>query len=111
MMDIVTSLIRSFRDIKGKHVYMTAKIEAVKDELTGAVRWGPSLPGAKMGGLVPYYFDEVWRMIVAKNAEQKLVRYMQTSMDQSSTAKDRSGALDMYEPAHLGHCFSKILGD
>lgn len=111
MIDTISGLIRGFRDIKGKHVVMTAKVEAVKDELTGAVRWGPSMPGAKLGPQLPYFFDEVWRMHVGKDAEGKLVRYLQTSTDLSSVAKDRSGALSMYELVDLGMIFQKILGD
>lgn len=111
MMERVAGLVRAFRDIRGKHVYMSSKIEAVKDELTGAVRWGPSMPGAKLAQMLPYYFDEVWRLAVGRDKEGKVLRFLQTQPDQQSTAKDRSGSLEMYELPHLGHCFSKILGD
>lgn len=111
MMDQVAELVKAFRDIKGKHVYMSAKIESVKDELTGAVRWGPAMPGAKLAQMLPYYFDEVWRLGVGRDANGKATRYLQTQPDSASSAKDRSGALELYELPNLGHCFSKILGD
>lgn len=109
--DKMAGLVRGFRDIKGKHVYMSAKVEFVKDDLTGAMRWGPAMPGTKLSQMLPYYFDEVWRLGVVRDKEGRSARYLQTQLDQTSVAKDRSGSLEMWERPHLGECFNKILGE
>lgn len=108
--DKMLHTVRKFRDIRGMHVYMTAKMEYVKDDVTGAMRWGPSMPGTKLSQMLPYYFDEVWRLVVVRDKEGRSARYLQTQPDQSSTAKDRSGSLEMWELPYLGSCFTKILG-
>lgn len=110
LIEKMESLIRAFRDLPGKHVYMAAKMEPMKDELTGIVRFGPSMPGAKLGPKLPYYFDEVFRLAVNKDQQGQSYRFLQTQPDLTFVAKDRSGALATMEPPHLSHVFSKILG-
>lgn len=110
LIEKMESLIRLFRDLPGKHVYMAAKMEPMKDELTGIVRFGPSMPGAKLGPKLPYYFDEVFRLAVNKDPQGNPYRYLQTQPDLQFVAKDRSGALASIERPHLSHVFSKILG-
>lgn len=110
LIEKMETLIRAFRDLPGKHVYMAAKMEPMKDELTGIVRFGPSMPGAKLGPKLPYYFDEVFRLAVNKDGQGNPYRYFQTQPDLQFVAKDRSGALASIERPHLSHCFSKILG-
>lgn len=110
LIEKMEGLIRAFRDLAGKHVYMAAKMEPMKDELTGIVRFGPSMPGAKLGPKLPYYFDEVFRLAVNKDAQGHPYRFLQTQPDIQFVAKDRSGALATMEPPHLSHVFSKILG-
>lgn len=110
LIEKMESLIRMFRDLPGKHVYMAAKMEPMKDELTGIVRFGPSMPGAKLGPKLPYYFDEVFRLAVNKDPQGNPYRYLQTQPDLQFVAKDRSGALASIERPHLSHVFSKILG-
>lgn len=110
LIEKMESLVRSFRDLPGKHVYMAAKMEPMKDELTGVVRFGPSMPGAKLGPKFPYFFDEVFRLAVNKDPQGNSYRYLQTQPDLQFVAKDRSGALASIERPHLSYCFSKILG-
>lgn len=110
MIDRMVEIIRAFRDIDGKHVYMTCKIESQKEEVTGAVKWSPSMPGAKLGQQMPYFFDEVFRLGIGRDNAGKPFRFLQTQPDYQFTAKDRSGSLDPYEPPHLGHIFQKIIG-
>jgi hypothetical protein len=109
LIEKMESVIRAYRDIPDKHVYMTAKLEPMKDELTGIVKYGPSMPGAKLGQKLPYFFDEVFKLGVNKDQQGNSFRYLQTSADLQSMAKDRSGALDVMEPPHLAHVFNKIL--
>lgn len=104
-------VIKSFRDLPGKNVVMLAKEELTKDETTGRTSYGPSMPGAKLGPQVPYYFDEVLRLGVNKDpASGAEYRFLQTQPDFQYDAKDRSGRLAPVEYPHLGSIFYKILG-
>ena len=102
-------LVRSFRDLPGKHVYMSAKLEPMKDEMTGVVKYGPSMPGQKMGPQLPYFFDEVFRLGINKLTTGETYRFFQTQPDLQYVAKDRSGALAAVEQPDLSVVFNKIL--
>lgn len=106
----MTELIRAFRDLPGRNVYMSAKLERIKDELSGGMLYGPSMPGAKLGQSLPYFFDEFFVLRVEKDGEGNLTRALQTQPDFQYTAKDRSGALDLFEPPNLAAIAKKILG-
>lgn len=108
LLEKMETIIRGFRDLPGKNVYMIAKAEPQKDELTGIVRYGPSMPGSKLGPKLPYFFDEVFKIAVNKDAKGVAFRYLQTQPDLQNIAKDRSGALDPMEPPNLAHIFNKI---
>lgn len=103
-------LVRQFRDIPGRHVVVTAKEEQTKDEASGMVLLGPSMPGNKLGQQLPYFFDEVFRLFVGKDGTGVPFRALRTAPDFQSDAKDRSGALDELEPPDLSHVFRKITG-
>jgi AAA domain len=109
LIEKMTMTIKAYRDIAGKHVIMTAKQEAAQDEVTKITSYGPSMPGAKLGPALPYLFDEVFRLGIGKDAEGKDFRFIQAAPDIQYDAKDRSGVLNMYEPADLSVIFSKIL--
>jgi hypothetical protein len=108
LIEKMETLIRAFRDIPNKNVLICAKMEPNKDELTGITRYGPSMPGAKLGPKMPYFFDEVFRLGVGKDQQGKEFRFLQTQPDLQFEAKDRSGALSVVEPPHLGYLFHKI---
>lgn len=110
LIEKMETVIRLFRDLPGKNVYMAAKMEPMKDELTGIVRYGPSMPGTKLGQKLPYFFDEVFRIGVNKTPQGELYRFLQTAPDLQYEAKDRSGALAPVEPPSLSVVFNKILG-
>ena len=107
--DQVTELVRAFRDLPGKNVYFAAKQERVKDELTGAMLYSPSMPGQKLGYGLPYFFDEVFCLRAEKDETGTVVRMLQTQPDYQYSAKDRSGALDAYEIPDLSHIQEKIM--
>jgi hypothetical protein len=102
------TLVRAFRDLPGKNVIISAKMEPMKDELTGVVKFGPSVPGSKLGPALPYFFDEVFRLGVGKTPQGDAYRFLQTQPDLQFEAKDRSGALAPVEYPHLGAIFAKI---
>lgn len=109
MQEQMTALIRAFRDIKGKHVYMTAKAEKAQDE-TGRILYSPSMPGNKMGQAIPYFFDEVLALRVEKDADGNTQRALQCDSDGIWQAKDRSGKLGAWELPDLGAIIKKISG-
>lgn len=108
LIEKMESLIRRFRDIKGPNVYMAAKMEPMKDEMTGIIKYGPKMPGAKLGPSLPYFFDEVFRLGVNKDPQGVEYRFLQTQPDLQHEAKDRSGSLAAMEPPDLTHIFTKI---
>ena len=108
--DQMGDLLRAFRDLPGENVYFSAKMEKQKDEQTGSLLYSPSMPGAKLSQAIPFMFDEVLVLRAEKDAEGNLARFFQTAGDYNYTAKDRSGALDLYEPADLSVIRQKIVG-
>lgn len=110
MAEKMIQVVKEFRDIPGKNVVIFAKMEKDKDEVSGMMLYGPMMPGKQTGRQLPYLFDEVFRLGVGKDQKQQEFRFLQTQPDLQYTAKDRSGALDPMEPAHLGHIFYKLKG-
>lgn len=109
--DKTVGLIKKFRDIQGKNVILVCKVENYKEDLTGAVKYFPSMPGTKLTNRIPYLVDEVFYLGMKTDLQSgKTTRYIQTQPDHQVIAKDRSGRLNMYEPPHLGHIMNKILG-
>ncbi len=110
LQDVMGDLIRAFRDISGKHVYMSAKIEKTQDE-QGRILYGPSMPGNKLAQGLPFFFDEVFALRVEKGEDGKNVRALQCDTDGLWSAKDRSGKLEPWELPNLGEIIQKIGGE
>lgn len=109
MIEKMEGIVRAFRDLPGKHVYFSAKMEQLKDESTGMLKYGPSMPGSKLGANLPYFFDEVFRIGVSRDQQGTSFTFLQTHADVQYVAKDRSGALAAMEPPDLNHVINKIL--
>ena len=109
MQEQMTDIIRAFRDLPGRNVYMSAKCEKATDEM-GRVSYAPSMPGNKTGQQLPYFFDEVLALRVEKDADGTPQRALMAASDGLWTAKDRSGRLDAWEPPDLGAVIRKIGG-
>jgi phage nucleotide-binding protein len=103
-------IIRAFRDLKGKHVYISAKLSQAQDE-GGAMLYSPSMPGKTAGAAMPYFFDEVLAVRVEKDGEGNVHRVLQCQPDGRWQAKDRSGKLEMWEKPDLGDVIKKIQGE
>lgn len=109
MQEQMADIIRAFRDLPGRHVYMSAKLEKTQDEM-GRVLYSPSMPGNKTGQALPYFFDEVLALRVEKDGEGNTQRALMCDSDGLWLAKDRSGKLDMWEAPDLSAAFAKIGG-
>ena len=103
----MTSIVRAFRDLGGKHVLMTAKVEKAQDE-SGRILYSPSMPGNKVGQSLPYFFDEVLALRVEKDADGKAQRALMCDSDGIWLAKDRSGKLDAWEAPDMGAIIQKM---
>lgn len=108
MQDTIQAFVRGFRDLLGKHVYFSAKLEKVQDEM-GRILYGPSMPGNKTGQLLPYYFDEVLALRVEHNDTNQTVRMLQCEGDGTWLAKDRSGKLDKWMEPDLSGIMQRII--
>jgi phage nucleotide-binding protein len=109
MQEQMADIIRAFRDLPNKHVYMSAKLEKTQDEM-GRVLYAPSMPGNKTGQSLPYFFDEVLALRVEKDAEGNTQRALMCDSDGLWLAKDRSGKLSGWEAPDLGAIIAKIGG-
>ena len=109
MQEQMADIIRSFRDLPGKHVYMSAKLEKTQDDM-GRVLYAPSMPGNKTGQALPYFFDEVLALRVEKDSEGVTQRALMCDSDGLWLAKDRSGKLEAWEAPDLGAIIAKIQG-
>ena len=109
LIDEMLLLVKAFRDLPNKHVYISAKMENPDPDRNNQHQ--PFMPGTKLGPALPYMFDEVFHMGIGKDEKGVDYRYLRTQPDFQYDAKDRSGNLDAFEPPDLTHVFNKILGD
>lgn len=109
MQEQMADIIRVFRDLPGRHVYMSAKLEKTQDEM-GRILYAPSMPGNKTGQSLPYFFDEVLALRVERDAEGSHHRALMCDSDGLWLAKDRSGKLAGWEAPDLGAIINKIAG-
>ena len=109
MQEQMADIIRAFRDLPGRHVYMSAKLEKTQDEM-GRVLYAPSMPGNKTGQALPYFFDEVLALRVEKDGDGATQRALMCDSDGLWLAKDRSGKLDAWEAPDLSAVIAKIGG-
>ena len=110
MQSTMAELVRAFRDIPGKNIYMTAKLDKSTDEM-GRVLYAPSMPGIKAGQALPYQFDIVTAVRVEKDSEGVTQRALMLESDGLWMAKDRSGKLSPWESPNLGDMIKKIGGE
>ena len=109
MADQMADLVRAFRDLPGKHVYFSAKVEKAQDEM-GRILYAPSMPGNKFAQQMPYFFDEVLALRMEKISDDYIQRALMCESDGIWTAKDRSGQLSPWEEPDLGAIIRKIGG-
>lgn len=108
LIDEMMSTVKKFRDLKGKHVYFSAKEIKVVDEISQSVLFGPQMPGSKLGPNLPYMFDVVCNLNIGLN-KGETYRFLRTASNFQYEAKDRSGALNEFEEPNLTKLFDKIM--
>lgn len=105
----MTEIIRAFRDLPGKHVYMSAKLEKSQDEM-GRILYNPAMPGKSLTQGLPYYVDLLMALRVERDTDGNAHRALLTDSDGLWQAKDRSGKLSQWEAPDLGEIIAKIGG-
>jgi phage nucleotide-binding protein len=105
---VMMDALRAFRDLRGKHVYMSAKQEKMQDE-QGRIMYSPSMPGAKLGQQLPYLVDECYALRVEKDGDGNPVRALMTQSDGLWAVKSRA-KLDAWEAPDLGAIIRKMGG-
>lgn len=108
--EIISDYFKKFRDtLPGRHLLVVAKEGALKDEVTGGVKFGADFPGKQLGPQSPYWLDETFRIGTGTDpATNTTFRFLQTQPNEQYTAKDRSGMLDMWERPDLSAIIAKI---
>lgn len=108
MQTVMMDLLRAFRDLSGKHVYMSAKMEKAQDE-NGRMMYSPSMPGSKLSQQIPYLVDECYALRTEKDADGNTQRALMTQSDGLWAVKSR-GRVDPWEAPDLGAIIRKIGG-
>lgn len=111
MQDQMMTLVKAFRDLPERNVYVSAKMARLEDIEAGTMLYQPMMPGRQLGPQLPYLFDEVFALRVEKDEEGKPYRVLQTQRDHQYDAKDRSGALEMWEAPSLCNIVKKMQGE
>ncbi len=106
----MNELIRSFRDLPGKHIYFSAKLEKSQDEM-GKMLYNPSMPGKSLTQGFPYFFDLLLALRVERDGEGNTYRALMTESDGAWLAKARGGKLESWEEPDLGKLIAKLSGD
>jgi len=112
--EIMTKMIRTFRDLPGRNCFYTFKAENVNDD--SKLLRGPSMPGNKLAQSVPYFFDFLLALRShtdfenEKEDKSQVKRWLQCQPDGVWEAKDRSGCLGLYEPPSIEQIYNKIKG-
>jgi hypothetical protein len=106
MMTAVMRLVKAFRDLPLNVVFTAKQGRDVDPE--GVAYKAADLPGRKLSIKVPYELDLVFGLAIHKDEEGRMHRYFQTMEANGVHAKDRSGALDTFEPPDWAVIHSKI---
>ncbi len=105
--EAMLELIKLFRDLPRFNVYMTSKLEYLKDE-SGYTRSVPMFPGKQLAPNTPYLFDFLFRSFVQVDDKTKQRKFLlQTGNDQNAMGKDRSGILNFMEEPNLGSIIAR----
>jgi phage nucleotide-binding protein len=105
--DIMTMIIKSFRDMTDYNVVFTCLDAVEKDGLVKIESL--NVPGTSIKNGIRAWFDIVVVYKIFKDEEGTVFRKLITSNEESELAKDRTGKLDAYENADLSVIIKKIV--
>lgn len=101
----MTAWLNQFQHIPDQDVIFVGLLEPKTDEFQKTI-WQLQCEGSKTSLEIPGILDEVISMIPDSQGNRTFV--CQTLNPGNYPAKDRSGRLEIIEPAHLGHLLQKI---
>lgn len=104
----LVKMIKGFRDMKPYNVVFTCLVESDKDA-NNIMYWSPLMPGKEIKKMLDSFFDEVFYLDIFQGEDGQPTRALITQPIQKYPAKDRSGALDLYERPDLSIIKKKIL--
>ena len=104
--DSMRNLVKSFRDLSGYNVVMTALSEVDKDDV--GRRFQNIMLQGKIANHLPGYFDEVFYYTKINFEDGTSERALITEVSEKAVAKDRSGRLEPIEQPNLAQIASKI---
>jgi hypothetical protein len=105
--DLMTGLIKGFRDLRDYNVVFTSLEQVEKDDLNRRYV-APQVSGASLKDRLVSFFDEVFYYTFVKGADGADVRALLTQPYDRYPAKDRSGKLTLAETPDLGAIKKKI---
>lgn len=105
--DLMTTIIKSFRDMTSYNVFFTALDSVEKDGLEKFE--SVNVPGSSLKSSIRAWFDIVVFYKIFKDENGVLHRKLITSTGESPLAKDRSGRLEAYEDADLSAIINKVI--
>lgn len=108
LIEQLSKMLRAFRDLPNVNVYMSAKMDRLKDDSVGTITYNISMPGSRLAQDLPYLFDEVFYLGLVTDQNGKGQRMLHTQPTFQYYAKDRSGALDAMEQPNLTNIINKI---
>jgi hypothetical protein len=110
LVDTYLPKLKRLRDLRGKHVIVTAKMGQMKDEVTGSLLFAPDAPGRELPKQMPYIMDLLFYMGTDVTPQGQAYRFLRTQPNFQFEAKDRSGSLAEIERPDLTYIFNKIRG-
>lgn len=105
--DIMTKIVKVFRDLTDYSVIFTCLDEQVKDGVE--LKDDFNLPGSSVKASIKAWFDLVLHLKSFEIEGEEPVRKFITNAAVSRLAKDRSGLLESYEDADLSAIINKVL--
>jgi phage nucleotide-binding protein len=105
--DIMTMIIKSFRDMSDYNVVFTCLDAVEKDGLEKIE--SVNIPGSGVKNGIRAWFDIVVFYKIFKDEEGNVYRKLITSPEESPLAKDRTSKLEQFEDADLSAIINKII--
>jgi hypothetical protein len=106
--DLMTLLIKGFRDLKAYNVVFTC-LETIELDEAKRRHIAPAIAGKQLQERLTSYFDEVLFMSAFNRDDGSEYRAFVTQPWERFPGKDRSGKLDLIEKPDLDHVRQKIL--